>query len=114
MTQRQYMTKTPRRTEPRDGRHVLRWWMLRYWGTGGHVQYYRGLGSDARVLGTILTYFRHFAKGAAFLAEVDDHAGAALLRLLDSFFNAEEEEGATCTNVGAKDVTSVALSRMFS
>lgn len=53
--------------------------------------------------------FGHFAQSAPFLAEVDDHAGPALLRLLDGFLDAEDQVRPARADVGAEDVAAVAL-----
>lgn len=51
----------------------------------------------------------HFPQGAAFLAEIDDDAGATGLGFFDRFLNAEDEVGAAGADVGAEDVGAVAF-----
>lgn len=51
----------------------------------------------------------HFAKGSAFLAEVDDDATTTFLGLFDSLLHAEDEVGSACANIGTEDITTIAL-----
>jgi len=56
------------------------------------------------------TYLCDFAKGSAFLTEVDDHSAAAILGLLDGLLDAEDEVGPAGADIGAEDVAPIALS----
>ena len=59
--------------------------------------------------GVVDEELRHLAERAAFLAVVDDDAGAALLGLLHAFLDAVHEIGPAGADVGAEHVRAVAL-----
>lgn len=54
-------------------------------------------------------YLGDFAQSPALLPEINNDAAPAILRLLDSLFDAEDEVGPACADIGTKYVTAVTL-----
>ncbi len=55
------------------------------------------------------TYLCDFAKGPAFLPEVDDNTAAAVLGLLDGLLDAEDEIRPARADIRTKDIAPIAL-----
>jgi hypothetical protein len=55
------------------------------------------------------TYLGNFSKSSALLSEIDDDTAAAILGLLYSLLNTEDKVWSAGTDVGAKDITTIAL-----
>lgn len=56
-----------------------------------------------------VTYLGYFTQSPSLLAEVDDHAAAAILSLLDGLLDTENQVRSAGADIRTEDVASVAL-----
>lgn len=56
-----------------------------------------------------VSYLGYFAQSPSLLAEVDDHAAAAILGLLDSLLDTENQVRSAGADIRTEDVASVTL-----
>lgn len=78
-----------------------------------NIQYYTRISStrfpeDGIGLGSF-SYLCNLPEGATFFAEVNDNAGATILCLLDGLLDTKDQVRSASTDIGAKNVTSIAL-----